>query len=70
MIALVTNVLLNLFRIPAYAGVGAAIAPLISYAVGHVFANALNKRTKKIFIIQIKSVFKLFSNLFAPNKLI
>ena len=70
MIALVTNVLLNLFLIPAYAGVGAAIATLISYAVGHVFANALNKRTKKIFIIQIKSVFKLFSNLFAPNKLI
>lgn len=60
LMALVINVLLNLFLIPAYAGVGAAIATVISYGVGSVFANATHQKTQKIFQIQIKSLLNLF----------
>ncbi|RCJ14621.1 flippase [Nostoc sp. ATCC 43529] len=52
----IINVLLNLFLIPTYAGVGAAIATVISYAVGSVFANATHPNTKKIFKLQIQSL--------------
>jgi PST family polysaccharide transporter len=62
LIALVINILLNLLLIPLYTGVGAAIATVISYAVGHVFANATHHKTRKIFMIQVKSLLNLFTN--------
>lgn len=55
----ITNVILNLFLIPAYSGVGAAIATVISYAVGSFLANGINPRTRKIFILQLKSLLLL-----------
>lgn len=52
----IINVLLNLFLIPKYAGVGAAIATVIAYAVSGVLANAALPQTRRIFKIQIKSL--------------
>ncbi len=52
----ITNVLLNLFLIPAYTGTGAAIATVISYALSGFFIHATHPKTQKIFRIQIKSL--------------
>jgi O-antigen/teichoic acid export membrane protein len=41
----IMNVLLNLFLIPRYQGVGAAISTVISYATSSYFALFLNKKT-------------------------
>lgn len=50
------NIVLNIILIPRYAGVGAAIATLISYAFANVFANLINKKTHQLFWIQLKSL--------------
>jgi polysaccharide transporter, PST family len=55
-IGAISNVLLNLFLIPKYSGFGAAIATVISYAFGSVFANAFDAKTRKIFFLQMKSI--------------
>ncbi|MDF5731733.1 MAG: flippase [Rhizonema sp. PD38] len=52
----ITNVLLNLFLIPAYSGTGAAIATVISYALSGFFIHAAHKKTQEIFRIQINSL--------------
>jgi PST family polysaccharide transporter len=52
----IINIGLNILLIPRYAGVGAAIATLISYAFANVFANLLDKKTHKLFWIQLKSL--------------
>ena len=51
----VTNILLNLFLIPAYAGVGAAIATVISYGIASFLSHSINLKTRKIFQLQIKA---------------
>lgn len=51
-----TNVLLNFILIPLYAGIGAAVATVISYGIGSVLANAINAKTYKIFTLQLKSI--------------
>lgn len=53
----VTNVILNLFLIPVYGGAGAAVATVISQAVAGLFSNATHPKTRKIFALQIKSLF-------------
>lgn len=65
-IALIINIVLNLFMIPKYSGMGAAFSTLISYAVGSVFANATHEKTHIIFNIQMKSIINTF--LFRPLK--
>jgi polysaccharide transporter, PST family len=57
LVGAIINVVLNLFLIPTYAGVGAAIATVISYAFGSFLVNAMHPKTQKIFNIQIKSLF-------------
>jgi polysaccharide transporter, PST family len=52
----IINVGLNLFLIPKYAGIGAAVATVIAYAVSSVFANATLRKTRPIFKIQIQSL--------------
>jgi polysaccharide transporter, PST family len=52
----ITNIILNLILIPHYQGMGAAIATVISYAISGFFANALNIKTREIFILQLKSL--------------
>jgi PST family polysaccharide transporter len=59
LVGAIINVVLNLFLIPTYAGVGAAIATVISYAFGSFLVNAMHPKTQKIFNIQIKSIFIL-----------
>ena len=51
----IVNVLINLFLIPRYAAMGAAIATVISYGISSVFANAFHKKTRPIFYMQMKS---------------
>ncbi|MBU7583970.1 MAG: flippase [Nostoc sp. TH1S01] len=53
----ITNIVLNIILIPRYSGVGAAIATVISYAVGSCLLNATHPKTKKFFLLQVKSLF-------------
>jgi PST family polysaccharide transporter len=53
-IGAITNVFLNIFLIPAYGGVGAAIATVISQAFASFLSNATHPKTRKIFNLQVK----------------
>lgn len=52
----ITNVVLNLFLIPAYAGIGAAIATVISQAFASFFSNLTHAKTRNLFLIQLQSL--------------
>jgi PST family polysaccharide transporter len=51
----VINILMNLYLIPKYSAMGAAIATVVSYAISGVFANAISPQTRPIFYMQMKS---------------
>jgi PST family polysaccharide transporter len=51
----VINIAMNLYLIPRYAAMGAAVATVVSYAVSAVFANLLSAKTRPIFYMQMKS---------------
>ena len=51
----IVNVVMNLYLIPRYSAMGAAIATVVSYACAGIFANAFSARTRPIFYMQIKS---------------
>jgi len=51
----VINVAMNLYLIPRYSAMGAAIATVVSYAISAVFANAFSARTRPIFYMQMRS---------------
>jgi PST family polysaccharide transporter len=51
----IVNVVMNLFLIPSYSAMGAAIATVISYAISGVFANALHPKTRPLFYLQMHS---------------
>jgi PST family polysaccharide transporter len=54
---MVSNIILNIFMIPVYGAIGAAVATVISYIISGVVANFFyNKHTRKIMILQIKSL--------------
>ena len=50
------NVVLNLWLIPVYDVVGAALATVISYAVAGFFADTMHKETRKIFSMKIRAL--------------
>jgi PST family polysaccharide transporter len=52
----VSNVLLNLYLIPHYGAMGAAIATVVSYALSSVFGNLFSARTRPIFFMQARSL--------------
>lgn len=52
----VINIAMNLYLIPRYSAMGAAIATVVSYAVSAVLANAFSARTRPIFFMQIRSL--------------
>lgn len=52
----VINFVLNFIFIPKYGVIGSAWASVISQAVACIFFNAANKKTRLIFIIQIKAI--------------
>ena len=53
----ILNVILNFLLIPEYSGLGAAIATIASQATAAFLSNAVDKRTRKIFKIQLQSFF-------------
>ena len=52
----IINIVLNFLLIPQYGGMGAAYATIISQAVAAFLANALDRRTRKLFKIQVRSL--------------
>ena len=52
----VINVLLNIFLIPIYGGIGAAIATIVAQAVASFLSNGMSPKTWKLFRIQLKSL--------------
>jgi PST family polysaccharide transporter len=53
----IINVGLNILLIPPYAGIGAAVATVVSYAFSGCILNLLHPKTRVIFIMQVKSLF-------------
>lgn len=51
----IANVAMNILLIPAYGPLGAALATVISYALSAVALNAIDARTRKIFIMQLNA---------------
>ncbi|MEO1432483.1 MAG: flippase [Cyanobacteria bacterium J06633_8] len=51
----ILNVILNYLLIPKYSGLGAAIATISSQATAAFLSNAFDKRTRKLFQIQLQS---------------
>jgi PST family polysaccharide transporter len=51
----VINVALNLYLIPRYSAMGAAIATVVAYAFSGFFANLFSARTRPIFVMQVRS---------------
>ncbi|MCC5646105.1 flippase [Nostoc sp. CHAB 5824] len=56
----ILNIILNLLLIPKYAGLGAAIATIISQAAAAFVCNAFDSRTQKIFKIQVRSLLPFY----------
>lgn len=55
-LAAVLNVVLNFIFLPIFSIWGAAVATIVSYAMAAVFGNLLSKKTRGIFILQVKSL--------------
>jgi PST family polysaccharide transporter len=53
----IINVAMNLYLIPRYGAMGAAIATVVSYAISGVFANFFSARTRPIFYMQMRALF-------------
>jgi PST family polysaccharide transporter len=51
-----SNILLNLFLIPRYGPLGAAYATLFSQALSSFLFNASHRKTRPIFMIQLKAL--------------
>ncbi|MEH2202972.1 MAG: flippase [Nostoc sp.] len=58
----ILNIILNLLLIPKYAGLGAAIATIISQAAAAFICNAFDSRTQKLFKIQMRSLIHFYKN--------
>jgi PST family polysaccharide transporter len=52
----IINAGMNLYLIPRYSAMGAAVATVVSYAISSVFANAFSARTRPIFYMQMKAL--------------
>lgn len=62
----VLNVGLNFLLIPRYAGLGAAVATVISYAVSAVFSGLLYRSTRPIALMQLRALVLPWSALSTP----
>ena len=52
----ILNIVLNFLLIPQYGGIGAAFATISSQAASTFFCNAFDRRTRKLFKIQARSL--------------
>jgi O-antigen/teichoic acid export membrane protein len=59
LIGAMISVLANLNLIPRYGGIGAAVATVASYAVSAYIGNLFHKRTRRMFLLQTRSVFRV-----------
>lgn len=55
LLAMTFSIMLNLGLVPALGARGAAIATLLSYSVSAFWANALFRKTRPLFILQLKA---------------
>lgn len=60
-LGLVTNLALNVYLIPKYGALGAAIATTISQSVAAIFSGLLFKQTRILFKMQLRSLAMLFN---------
>ena len=51
----VINVAMNLYLIPRYSAMGAAIATVVSDAISGVFSNVFSEQTRPVFYLQMRS---------------
>ena len=56
-LGLLINVFLNLYLIPKYGIIGAALSTMMSLAFASYFFFLIVKKTRKIFYLQTKSIF-------------
>jgi len=59
LLGLFINIFLNLYLIPKYGIIGAAISTVLSLAFASYFFFLIIKKTRKIFYLQTKSIFYL-----------
>jgi O-antigen/teichoic acid export membrane protein len=52
----IANVVLNLWLIPVYGVVGAALATVMSYAIAAFFADLMQKETRKMFLMKVSAL--------------
>jgi len=52
----IVNFALNLYLIPRYSAMGAAIATVVAYSIAGVFANAFSDRMRPIFYMQMRAL--------------
>jgi PST family polysaccharide transporter len=52
----IINAAMNLYLIPRYSALGAAVATVVSYAISGVFANLLSAHTRPVFYMQMRSL--------------
>jgi polysaccharide transporter, PST family len=55
----VVNVALNLVLIPVWGVIGAAVATVLSYAVSAFLVNGLDRRTRSLFLVQVRALWPL-----------
>lgn len=56
LVGAMVNIILNLWLIPRYSGVGAAIATVLSYATSSLILTAYIRETRGIFLMQVRSL--------------
>jgi PST family polysaccharide transporter len=54
----ISNILLNLLLIPAYGGIGAAWATLLSYMIASFLSLAFNQKTREFMLLMITAMIK------------
>lgn len=59
----VLNIILNLVLIPKHGGMGAASATIVSQAMAAFLCNTVDRRTRKLFFIQVESLLPFKLNL-------
>ncbi|MEQ9310834.1 MAG: flippase [Balneolaceae bacterium] len=59
----ISNVLLNLYLIPKYGAIGAAIATLASYSVASYFSLLISHKTRPIFIMMTRALLNPFNGI-------
>jgi PST family polysaccharide transporter len=56
LVGAVANVALNILLIPSYGALGAAIATIVSYSLSAFLLNAIDRRTRIFFLMQLSAI--------------